>query len=69
MARAPPEILLAHIDYGRLKLGSAKMWQNQAEEETRQKEGEKPGKSKLDKAAKFGIPEIGEEELLKLIGK
>ena len=31
--------------------------------------GEKPGKSKLDKAAKLGIPEISEEEFLQLISK
>lgn len=31
--------------------------------------GEKPGKSKLEKAAKFGIPEIDEREFLKLIAQ
>ena len=30
--------------------------------------GEKPGKSKIDKAAKLGIPEMDEEEFLRLIG-
>ena len=31
--------------------------------------GEKPGKSKLDKAAKLGIPEISEEEFLRLVSE
>ena len=30
--------------------------------------GEKPGKSKLEKAAKLGIPTIGEKEFLELVG-
>ena len=30
--------------------------------------GEKPGKSKLDKAAKLGIPTISEVEFLGLVG-
>ena len=31
--------------------------------------GEKPGKSKTDKADKLGIPRVSEAEFLKLIGK